>query len=191
MTYYGKSLKISIYGGSHDSEIGLVAENLPAGIVIDCDSLLTFMERRAPGHNRFSTSRKESDRPVFLSGVDEIMTTNGEVLRAVIRNENQRSGDYASLVNIPRPSHADYPAIIKSGGAVDLRGGGHFSGRLTSLMCVIGGILKDELARRGIFIGAHIEAVGGVQDNRFDPISVTKNDFEKILCNFDFHIYTS
>ncbi len=181
MTSYGKNLNIRIYGGSHDSEIGLVVENLPAGIVIDQDSLMRFMERRAPGQNRFSTSRREADRPVFLSGVDEQMTTNGETFHAVIRNENQRSGDYASLVNIPRPSHADYPATVKSGGTVDLRGGGHFSGRLTSLICVIGGLLKDELARRGIHIGAHIESIGGVRDERFDPVNVAKADFDAVL----------
>jgi len=181
MTSYGKNLNIRIYGGSHDSEIGLVVENLPAGIVIDYDSLLCFMERRAPGRDRFSTSRREPDRPVFLSGVDDSMTTNGEVLHAVIRNENQRSGDYKNLTTVPRPSHADYPAMVKSNGTVDLRGGGHFSGRLTSLMCIIGGILKNELERRGIYIGAHIESIGGVSDSRFYPISVSKADFDTVL----------
>ena len=181
MTSYGKNLNIRIYGGSHDSEIGLVVEGLPAGIVIDMDSLMSFMERRAPGRDRFSTSRKESDRPLFLTGVDENMTTNGETFHAVIRSENQRSGDYANLLNIPRPSHADYPAIIKSGGTVDLRGGGHFSGRLTAMMCVIGGVLKDELAKRGIHVGAHIESIGGVSDSRFDPVFVSKTDFDAVL----------
>ncbi len=181
MTSYGKNINIRIFGGSHDSEIGLIAEHLPAGIVIDPDSLMSFMERRAPGRDRFSTSRKESDRPHFLSGVDEQMRTNGDTLRAVIRSENQRSGDYASLLNIPRPSHADYPATVKSCGTVDLRGGGHFSGRLTAMMCVIGGILKDELKRRGIHIGAHIESVGEEHDSRFDPLSVSKADFDAVL----------
>ena len=190
MTSYGKNLNIRIYGGSHDSEIGLVVEGLPAGIVIDMDSLLSFMERRAPGRDRFSTSRKESDRPVFLSGVGEMMTTNGEALHAVICSENQRSGDYASLINIPRPSHADYPAIIKSGGIVDLRGGGHFSGRLTAMMCVIGGILKDELAKRGIYVGAHIESIGGVTDARFDPLAASKADFDAVLAG-DFPVIDS
>ncbi|MBE6617199.1 MAG: chorismate synthase [Ruminococcaceae bacterium] len=181
MTSYGKNLNIQIYGGSHDSEIGLTVENLPRGIAIDYESLLGFMQRRAPGQNRFSTGRREPDRPLFLSGIDENMVTNGEVLRAVIRNENMRSGDYADLTNIPRPSHADYPAIVKSRGRVDLRGGGHFSGRLTALMCVIGGILKDELAGRGIYIGAHIQSIHGVCDDRFDPVTVSRDDLEAVL----------
>lgn len=181
MTSYGKNLNIQIYGGSHDSEIGVTVENLPGGIKIDYDSLVSFMKRRAPGQNRFSTGRQEGDVPLFLSGVDEDLVTNGEVLHVVIRNENARSGDYSNLTNIPRPSHADYPAIIKSQGTVDLRGGGHFSGRLTALMCVIGGILKDALKDRGIYIGAHIESIGNVKDARFDPVNVTQDDFDAVL----------
>ena len=181
MTSYGKNLNIQIYGGSHDGEIGLTVENLPRGIVIDYDSLLGFMQRRAPGQNRFSTGRREPDRPVFLSGVDENLVTNGERLHAVIRNENMRSGDYSNLTNIPRPSHADYPAIVKSEGEVDLRGGGHFSGRLTALFCIIGGILKDELEKSGIRIGAHIESIHGVRDCRFHPTDVSADDFQAVL----------
>lgn len=181
MTSYGNNIKIRVFGGSHDPEIGVVVENLPAGIKIDTDSLGAFMARRAPGQSSLTTSRREADIPIFESGIDGNMTTNGEILRAVIKNTNMRSQDYSNLTSIPRPSHADYPAIIKSGGNVDLRGGGHFSGRLTAPMCIIGGILKDELKKHGIHIGAHIESVGPVHDKRFDPVSVSKSDFESIL----------
>lgn len=181
MTSYGNNIKIRIFGGSHDPEIGVVVENLPAGIKIDSESLGKFMARRAPGQSLLTTSRKEADTPIFESGVDDGLTTNGETFRAVIKNTNMRSQDYSNLTSVPRPSHADYPAIIKSGGTVDLRGGGHFSGRLTAPMCIIGGILKDELSRHGIRIGAHIESVGSVHDKRFDPVNVSKSDFEAIL----------
>jgi len=181
LTSYGNNIKINIFGGSHDSEIGVVVQNLPAGLKIDFDSLKVFMARRAPGQSALTTSRKEADLPIFESGVDESLTTNGDVFRAVIKNTNQRSADYSNLTSIPRPSHADYPAIIKSSGTVDLRGGGHFSGRLTAPMCIIGGILKNELEKHGIYIGAHIESVGAVHDKRFDPINVSRTDFESIL----------
>ena len=70
-TSYGKNICISIYGGSHDDEIGVVAKGLPAGFKLDFDALKAFMGRRAPGKNSLSTPRKESDTPVFLSGVTE------------------------------------------------------------------------------------------------------------------------
>lgn len=180
MTSYGKNIKIEVFGGSHDSEIGITAKNIPAGITFDMDKLRAFMQRRAPGQSKLTTSRKESDTPVLMSGFDG-STTNGEKIRIIIRNENSRSSDYSSLSSKPRPSHADYPAMVKSGGKADLRGGGHFSGRLTAPICALGGILKEELEKRGIFIGAHIESIGSALDYRFDPIKVNRSDFEDIL----------
>ena len=145
MTSYGKNIEIRIFGGSHDEEIGVTVEGLPEGIAVDTEKLARFMARRVPGQNKLTTSRKEPDIPVFTSGLDENNVTNGETFRAVIRNTNVRSSDYKNLRTVPRPSHADFTAMIKSGGKADLRGGGHFSGRLTAPMCIIGGILKAEL----------------------------------------------
>ncbi len=183
MTEYGKNIKIRIYGGSHSEEIGVIAEHLPAGIAIDTDVLQKFMERRAPGRNKYSTSRKEPDVPVILSGVTD-GATDGTVFQAVIRNTNQRSGDYSKLADVPRPSHADFAARVKfrdHGKTADLRGGGHYSARLTAPMCIIGGILKEELAKRGIFVGAHIAHIAGIEDVPFDPVNVGKADFDAVL----------
>ena len=183
MTSYGTNLNVRIFGGSHDEEIGVICEGLPAGIEVDAEQLQKFMARRAPGQSKLTTSRKEPDIPVFTSGLENGITT-GDTLRAVIRNTNQRSSDYKKLAFVPRPSHADYPAMVKSSGHADLRGGGHFSGRLTAPMCILGGILKQDLERRGIFIGAHIASVGAVQDARFDPVNLTKADFDAVPSDF-------
>ena len=172
-TTYGKNLKITIYGGSHDSEIGIIAEGMPKGIKIDTDALLAFMKRRAPGQNAYSTARKEPDIPVFLSGVESSVTT-GDTIHAVIYNQNQRSSDYISTEFVPRPSHADFAARMKYGESVDLRGGGHFSGRLTAPMCIIGGICLQYLATRKIFIGAHLYSIADVYDTPFDLVSLDK-----------------
>jgi len=181
MTSYGKNIEIHIFGGSHDEEIGVTVEGLPAGIAVDTEKLGKFMARRAPGRNKLTTSRKEPDIPVFTSGLDENNVTDGSTFRAVIRNTNVRSSDYKNLRTVPRPSHADFTAMIKSGGNADLRGGGHFSGRLTAPLCIIGGILKAELEKRGIYIGAHISNVSGCCDTPFDSVSVSKSDFDAVL----------
>ena len=170
-TTYGKNLKITIYGGSHDPEIGIIADGLPSGIAIDEKTLGEFMQRRAPGRDAYSTARREPDAPVFLSGVENGVT-NGETLRAVIYNKNQHSGDYKSLEFTPRPSHADFAARAKYGDAVDLRGGGHFSGRLTAPMCIVGGICLQYLRSLGIHIGAHAYCIGNAYDEPFDMVSL-------------------
>ncbi len=177
-TTYGKNLKITIYGGSHDSEIGIIAEGLPSGLTVDMKALQSFMQRRAPGRNIHSTARRETDTPVFQSGVEND-TLNGETLHAVIYNKDMHSSDYESLSFIPRPSHADFAARVKYGASVDLRGGGHFSGRLTAPMCIVGGICLQYLKTLGIHIGAHAYAIGGVYDTPFDMVSLDKETLSR------------
>lgn len=192
MTEYGKNLKISIYGASHGDSIGIRASGLPAGFSFDMRELLEFMSRRAPGNNEFSTKRKESDLPEFLSGVTEnsdstFTISNGE-LHAIIKNTSQRSSDYGTNAFIPRPSHADFTAREKYGSGVDLRGGGHFSGRLTAPLCIVGGICLQYLRTLGIEIKAHIYAIGGVEDTRFDLTKVSKKEFEILDARKDFPV---
>ncbi len=173
---FGRKLKISIFGQSHGEAIGVVIDGFPAGFKIDREALATFMARRAPGNASFATTRKETDKAEFISGlVDDV--TCGAPICAVIRNTNTRSVDYKELVDQPRPSHADYPADIRYGGAQDVRGGGHFSGRLTAALCVAGGLCLQYLQSRGIAVGAHIAAIGGERDIPFDPVCVTAADF--------------
>ena len=83
---------MKIYGGSHDEKIGMTLEGIPAGEAVDFDALRAFMARRAPGNAAYATKRKEPDEPVFLSGIENGVTT-GEIIEAVIYNKNQHSGD--------------------------------------------------------------------------------------------------
>lgn len=163
---FGEQLKISIFGESHGTAIGVTIDGLPAGFSISTDRLHAFMGRRKGGQNAFSTPRAEADLPEFLSGIQNEKTT-GAPLCAIIHNQNTRSGDYAPFADTPRPSHADFTAIRKWQGSSDLRGGGHFSGRLTAPLCVAGGIALQILEHHGIFVGAHLASVGTALDEPF------------------------
>ncbi len=167
---YGNNIKLYIDGGSHDEKIEMTLSGFPRGLRIDENHLSSFMKRRAPGQNAWSTPRREADKPVFLSGIENGITTGGTI-KAVIYNSNQHSKDYSDAGIIPRPSHADYPAIIKYGKNVDLRGGGHFSGRLTSLLCIAGALAIQWLKEKNIEIVAHIYSIGNVTDKPFDSIN--------------------
>ncbi len=186
-TSYGKNINITVYGGSHDDEIGIVATGLPRGFRFDADELSAFMKRRAPGQNAFSTKRREPDIPVFVSGVEDGVL-NGDTFKAIIKNTNQRSSDYNELSFVPRPSHADFAARMKYGKTVDLRGGGHFSGRLTAPLCIVGGICLQYLKSQGIDIAAHLYAVGGIRDKGFDLASVSNADFSLLRRRADFPV---
>lgn len=166
----GSTLKVAIWGQSHSAAIGVTIDGLPAGHKIDLRELQTFLDRRAPGQGDYATPRKEADAPEILSGLVEGVTC-GAPLTALIRNTNTRSGDYAELRDCPRPGHGDYTAQLKYGGAQDVAGGGHFSGRLTAPLCIAGGICRQILAESGVRIGAHILEIAGVQDRAFDPMA--------------------
>ena len=172
----GEKFKISIFGQSHSEQMGVVIDNLPAGFEIDEDKLAAFMARRAPGRDAFSTPRKEGDQVKFVSGITD-GKTNGAPLCAIIENTNTRSKDYENLKDIPRPGHADFAAWSKFGDNRDVSGGGQFSGRLTAPLCIAGGIFKQLLEEKGVFIGAHIASVGKVKDDLFDSVNVSEKDF--------------
>ena len=162
---FGNKIKASIFGQSHSKAIGVSLENIPAGMILDEEKLATFLARRAPGRDDYSTKRSESDKPEFLSGFMEDengrLVTCGAPISAIIRNEDVKSEDYDEIKDIPRPGHADFAAHIKYGGFEDYRGGGHFSGRLTAPLCVAGGIAIQVLEQLGITISAEIDEVGG------------------------------
>ncbi len=168
---YGEKIKISVFGESHGGGIGVVIDGLPAGEAIDFDAVLAQMARRAPGRDKTATPRKESDLPRVLSGMlGDVLT--GAPLCAVIENTNTRSQDYGDLLAKPRPGHSDYTAYIKYHGANDIRGGGHFSGRITAPLVFAGAVCRQLLEKQGVRIAAHIQSVGSIHDKQFDPVAV-------------------
>lgn len=167
---FGENLKLTIFGTSHGPSIGMTLEGIPAGLPVEMDKLRQFLNRRAPGQNPWSTSRREADVPEFQSGIDDGVTT-GDAITAVIYNQNVRSSDYDDLKYIPRPGHADFAAWMKYGLDFDMAGGGPFSGRMTAPMCIAGGLCKQWLEARGIRIGAHIRNIGVCGDLLFDRVN--------------------
>lgn len=176
---YGDKIKISVFGESHGNGMGVVIDGLPAGVKIDMDRVLVQMARRAPGKDKTATPRLEKDFPNVLSGMlDDTLT--GAPLCAVIENTNTRSGDYNNLLSCPRPGHSDYAAYVKYNGANDIKGGGHFSGRITAPIVFAGAVCRQILEQKGIKIAAHIASIGNVNDECFNPIEIEDSLIEKL-----------
>ncbi|MFI3206347.1 MAG: chorismate synthase [Clostridia bacterium] len=170
---WGENLKISIFGESHSQGIGVVIDGLPASHKIDLDKVYMQMKRRAPGQDKTATARKEADKPKILSGFID-GKTEGSPLCAVIENTNTRSGDYANILNCPRPGHSDFCAFVKYSASNDISGGGHFSGRLTAPLVFAGSVARQILEEKGIEIVAHAQKIAGVDDEKFNPTHVEK-----------------
>lgn len=176
MLDFHRRLKLDVYGESHGPVIGMRLYGFPGKFEVDFDELQALLERRAPGRDPLSTSRREPDVPEFLSGFKDRLTT-GNVIEAVIRNKDTKPGDYEKT--IPRPGHADYPAWVKYGKIPS--GGGAFSGRMTAPMCIAGGLCLQWLEReRGIRVAASLVEVGGKRDGFDETISAAKLEGDSI-----------
>ncbi|MCI9507203.1 MAG: chorismate synthase [Oscillospiraceae bacterium] len=180
MNTLGNKLRVTVFGQSHAPSIGCVIEGLPAGFAPDWDQVSAFMARRAPGQNAWSTQRKESDQPEILSGLADDGRTCGAPLAMRICNSDQHSKDYSGLKRTPRPSHADYTALVKYGDSYDIRGGGQFSGRLTAPLCFAGALAVQLLERRGVTVAAHIAQIGAVFDTPPDFAAVSREELRTL-----------
>lgn len=176
---YGRALKLSIFGESHGAGIGAVLDGLPAGESIDENEIRRHTARRAPGKKAGSTPRREKDEFTILSGVLNGKTT-GAPLCIFIPNENAHSSDYSEIADKPRPSHADYTGYVRYNGFNDVRGGGHFSGRLTAPLTAAGSVCRQILERRGVTIGAHIYSIGETCDSPFDSANIGAEALESL-----------
>lgn len=175
---FGNHMKISIFGQSHSPAIGVVMDTPPAGFALDMEALLAFLARRSP-NTELATARREPDVPEFLSGLVGNVTC-GAPLCAILRNTDCRPDDYTYLADTPRPGHADFTAEAKFHGAQDQSGGGHFSGRLTAPLCIAGGICKQLLQARGIYLGVHLAKIGKVEDTPFSPVEVSREGLAQL-----------
>lgn len=158
MNTYGTKFRLSLFGESHGELIGVVLDGVPAGIPLTREDLLPDLARRKSGA-KGSTPRQEDDLPEIVSGLYDGCTT-GAPVTIIFRNRNTRSGDYSAFREIPRPGHADYTASVKHNFFNDIRGGGHFSGRLTLALVAAGTVAKKLIGP--VRIRARITRLGGI-----------------------------
>ncbi len=121
--------------------------------------LQSWLDKRKPGQNKFTTQRKEPDAVKILSGVFEGKTT-GTSIQLMIENTDQRSKDYGDIAEKFRPGHADITYWQKYG-IRDYRGGGRSSARETAMRVAAGAVarrvLGNDIQIRGavVQIGPH------------------------------------
>lgn len=176
---FGKNYKISLFGESHGVALGINIDGIPAGTKLDLEFIKEEMKRRAPGKSKLTTSRKEKDEFEILSGYFNGVTT-GTPLAMIIRNEDQKSKDYSEFRKKPRPGHADWSGMNRYDGYNDIRGSGHFSGRITASIVFAGAIAKQILQRQGILIGAHIKSLKDIKDRNFEEKDINIERINKL-----------
>ena len=156
---FGKLFTVTTFGESHGPALGGIVDGCPPGLELSEQDIQPDLERRRTGTSRHTSQRKEPDQVRILSGVFEGQTT-GTPIALVIRNEDSRSKDYASIADTFRPGHADY-AYWQKYGIRDYRGGGRASARETAVRVAAGTIARKWLAQRhGVRIRGHLVQLG-------------------------------
>ena len=176
----GTLFSLTSFGESHGPAIGGVIDGMPAGVQIDFAKIQQQLDRRRPAQNDITSTRREDDRLEILSGVMNGITL-GTPIGFIIRNHDQREGDYDHLSDCYRPNHADYTYEAKYG-IRDHRGGGRASARETAVRVVAGAFAMQALERLGIKITAYTTRIGEVALNATDALDLSAIDNNAVRC---------
>jgi len=155
---FGKILTLTSFGESHGMAIGGVIDGFPANVEIDFNFITSEINKRKPGNSKITSTRKEQDKVIFLSGIFENKTL-GSPIAFITHNNNVKTADYNHLKNIFRPGHADF-TYQKKYNIRDYRGGGRASARETFSRVVAGAFAKILLKKYNISILAFTSQVG-------------------------------
>ena len=173
MNEFGTKYRVGVFGSSHGPCVGAKIEGCPAGSKISEAIIQAELDRRAPGKGPLSTARAERDRLEIVSGMRNGKATGGPIV-GLVRNVDKDSSAYDAFLRVPRPGHADYPAMVKYGGHHDHRGGGQFSGRMTAALVIAGAIAKQVLERKSISFIAQTIQIGKIELKKEIPLSVAE-----------------
>ena len=178
---FGEIFRITTFGESHGKAIGVVIDGCPAGLAIDMEQIQLELDRRKPGQSAITTQRKESDTFEILSGVFEGKAL-GSPIAVLIKNEDQKSDDYAHLKEAYRPSHADFTYEVKYG-TRDYRGGGRASARETAARVIAGAVAKQFIQHAGIRVSAYVSAVGKIKlEKSYEQLDLGRTDGNIVRC---------
>ena len=172
----GEKFSITTFGSSHGKALGAVVDGCPANLELSADDIQKELDRRKPGNSNVSSPRQESDKVKVLSGIFN-GKTDGTPITGVVYNNNQKSKDYSSFKNTPRPSHGDF-AWMKKYGNYDYAGGGRGSGRVTIGHVIGGAIAKKLLKTKNIEIISHVTQIGNIKTKESD-LNTIKENIEK------------
>ncbi len=159
--FFGQLFRITTFGESHGTAIGVVIDGCPALIPLTVEEINSALKLRRPGNTPYTSPRKEEDTVEILSGIFEGKTT-GAPIALLIRNQDADSSSYTAIKDVYRPGHANFTYLEKYG-IFDYRGGGRSSARETAARVAAGVVAKKFLISLGIECCAFVDAIGGIQ----------------------------
>ena len=141
---FGTLFRITSFGESHGGGVGVVVDGCPPRLPLNLAEIQADLDRRRPGQSAITTPRKEADQVEVLSGLLDGVTL-GTPIAMVVRNKDQRPGDYSAMAQTFRPSHADATYQAKYG--IQARSGGGRASARETIARVAGGAIARQLLR--------------------------------------------
>ena len=177
---FGTLFRVSTFGESHGIGVGAVVDGCPAGLKLSEADIQPQLDRRRPGQSDLTTPRQEADQVAILSGVENGLTF-GTPIGLLVRNKDQRPGDYGEMSKVPRPSHADYTYQVKYGIRAS-SGGGRSSARET-IGRVAAGAIAEKILREywGVEIVAWVSSIGEIEAPLPDVHSLSREQVDATL----------
>ena len=179
-------LSLTTAGESHGPALVGILTGLPAGLVLDRDTIDADLARRQQGYGRSPRQRIEQDRVEVLAGLRHGRTL-GTPLALVVRNrdhanwawgmspwppEGEPEGKGTKPVTLPRPGHADLAGTLKFGHA-DVRDTlERASARQTAMTVAAGAVAKTLLAEIDVEVEGSPVEVGDVDEARAERDTV-------------------
>ena len=177
---FGRIFRISTWGESHGGGVGVQLDGCPPRVPITRDEIQVDLDRRRPGQSRITTPRNEADAVEILSGLNPEDITLGTPIAMLVRNKDQRSGDYLENdMNVAyRPSHADATYDAKYGVRA-IAGGGRSSARETIGRVAAGAIARKILKMyNGIEVLAYVSKVQDIAAENVNEDTFTMEDVD-------------
>ena len=177
---FGKLFRVSTFGESHCKGVGAIVDGCPSGMDLNESDVQTQLNRRRPGQSTVATERNEKDQVTIQSGT-ELGKTLGTPISLFVPNQDQRPGDYADMVDIPRPSHADYTYQMKYGIRAS-SGGGRSSARET-IGRICGGAIAEKflLTGPGVEIVACVSSVADLDAKTPDLLTINRKNVDQSI----------
>jgi chorismate synthase len=165
------NLELASAGESHGPALVAIVTGLPAGLVLDKESIDADLRRRQQGYGRSPRQQIETDEVEVLAGLRHGRTL-GTPLALVVRNrdhknwtwgmnpwppEGEPEGKGTKAVTLPRPGHADLAGVQKYGLA-DVRDAlERASARHTAVHVAAGAVAKALLRHIGVEVRGSTE----------------------------------
>lgn len=176
----GTLFRVSTFGESHGVGVGAIVDGCPAGLELSEADIQPQLDRRRPGQSDLTTPREEADLVTILSGVENGLTL-GTPIGLLVHNKDQRPGDYGEMIQVPRPSHADFTYQAKYGTRAS-SGGGRSSARETIGRVAAGAIAEKILRQQwGVEIVAWVDSIGAVEASSVDPLTIMRAEVDARL----------